>query len=102
MNHEELIKLLSPLANRQDIPNEVRDLLHSAIARVRPSPSQFGIIIYGAVVLMLGITAIATVIGGIYLAVGSSHSNLPDAIVAIGSAAAGALGGLLTPTPRGR
>jgi len=56
--------------------------------------------IYRAVVAVLGITVIATVFAGLYLATkADANIKLPDAIVAIGSAAVGALADLLAPSP---
>jgi hypothetical protein len=48
---------------------------------------------------------LATVLGGIYIAMfakGDATISLPEGIVAIGSAAVGALAGLLAPSPQGR
>jgi len=54
------------------------------------------------VVVILGLTVLGTVFGGLALvSVGHADPNmkLPDSIVAIGSAAIGALAGLLAPSP---
>ena len=57
--------------------------------------------IYRVVVIVLGVTVIATIFGGLGLAfMGSQNYKLPAEIVAIGSAAVGALAGLLAPSPR--
>ena len=50
------------------------------------------------VVSALGITALIAVSGGIYLAA-KEVTTTPEILVAIGSAAVGALAGLLVPTP---
>lgn len=56
--------------------------------------------IYRIVVLVLGITVLATILGGLGLAYkGDVNYKLPAEIVAIGSAAVGALAGLLAPSP---
>jgi hypothetical protein len=47
------------------------------------------------VVLMLGLTLMIVVIGGVVLA--RDGKSIPDAIIAIGSVCAGALGGMLVP-----
>ena len=60
--------------------------------------------IYRLVVIFLGVSAVATVIGGIIIAIkstGTAKLELPQGIVAIGAAAVGALAGLLAPSPRG-
>jgi hypothetical protein len=58
--------------------------------------------IYRAVVLVLGLVVTATVLGGLGLAAlgNASSYKIPPEIVAIGSAAVGALAGLLAPSPR--
>jgi len=57
--------------------------------------------IYRVVVIVLGVTVIATIFGGLGLAfMGNQNYKLPAEIVAIGSAAVGALAGLLAPSPR--
>jgi len=58
--------------------------------------------IYRAVVLFLGFTLLMTVGGGIalsFVAKADAKVVLPEALVAIGSAAVGALAGLLAPSP---
>lgn len=54
--------------------------------------------IYRMVVGVLGLVMLAVVIGGLLLAV-LSPKDLPQGILAIGSAAAGGLVGLLVPSP---
>jgi hypothetical protein len=58
--------------------------------------------IYRIVVGALALIVLITVIGGIYLAViskGDAKVGLPEGVIAIGSAAVGALAGLLAPSP---
>ena len=59
------------------------------------------VFIYRAVVVVLGLTVLISVIGGLLLAFKGDITNykLPSEIVAIGSAAVGALAGLLAPSP---
>jgi hypothetical protein len=101
MSKDQVVQLLRPLATRADLPGEVRDSITGAIAAAE-SPLQYDLLIYRIVVCVLGITVLATVFGGIYLATKADAANikLPDAIVAIGSAAVGALAGLLAPSPK--
>lgn len=57
---------------------------------------------YRAVVMILGLVVIVVVVGGVVLAfktADGSSLTLPDAVVAMGSAAIGALAGLLAPSP---
>jgi hypothetical protein len=101
MKPTEVVALLSPLAGRQDIPQDAQGVLNRVLAEAS-SPLQYDLWIYRVVVCVLGFTVIATVIGGIFLAMKADPNiKLPDAIVAIGSAAVGALAGLLAPSPKG-
>lgn len=100
MKKNDLVQLLSPLAGRQDIPDDVRQIVGNAIA-VANSPLDYDLVIYRIVVTVLGAAVLVTVIGGIYLArKADPNIKLPDGIVAIGSAAVGALAGLLAPSPK--
>jgi hypothetical protein len=92
-------KLLAPLTLRSDVPQDARDAIAEAI---QGTPLSTDVWIYRAVVVILGVTVLGTVFGGLALvAVGHADPNmkLPDSIVAIGSAAVGALAGLLAPSP---
>jgi uncharacterized integral membrane protein len=101
MKQTELIQLLSPLTSRTDLPADAKAVVSQAVTAAA-SPLQYDLWIYRAVVAVLGITVIAKVFGGIYLATkADTNIKLPDAIVAIGSAAVGALAGLLAPSPKG-
>jgi hypothetical protein len=53
--------------------------------------------LYRMVVMVLGLTVIASTGGALVLAL--SGQSTPEVIVALGSAAIGGLGGLLTPSP---
>ena len=56
--------------------------------------------IYRVVVCVLGLVVLAVVIGGLLLAIISpTAKDVPQGILAIGSAAAGGLVGLLVPSP---
>lgn len=61
--------------------------------------------IYRIVVVALSLIVLSTVLGGIYLAVigkGDAKIALPEGVIAIGSAAVGAMAGLLAPSPVAR
>jgi len=93
---------LRALLARDDVPREVREVIASAIQATPLANDKW---IYRVVVLVLGITVIGAVFGGIAIAIiakGDVNMKLPDAVVAIGSAAVGALAGLLAPSPVGR
>lgn len=61
-----------------------------------PSPLQSDVFIYRLVVTFLGLTVIGTVIGGFILTF-KAGAEIPQGLVALGSAAVGALAGLLAP-----
>lgn len=90
---------LAALVTRNDIPQDARDLISSAM---RSRVLENDVWIYRAVVMILGLTVLATVFGGLAIVLLKSQDAnllLPDSIVAIGSAAVGALAGLLAPSP---
>jgi hypothetical protein len=102
VKQSEIITKLAPLVGRTDIPDDVRSLISATVSE--PDPLRTDVWIYRTVVIILGVTVLATVFGGIYLAIISKadlNVKLPDAVVAIGSAAVGALAGLLAPSPKG-
>ena len=99
MAESDVRKLLAPLTLRSDVPQDARAAISAAI---EATPLSTDVWIYRAVVVILGLAVVGTVFGGLALvAVGHADTNmrLPDAIVAIGSAAVGALAGLLAPSP---
>jgi hypothetical protein len=102
MQQNEIAMQLTPLAARADIPDDAKAVLNSTIKNLG-SPLGSDVWIYRAVVVILGICVISTVLGGIFLVIygkGEVKMALPDGIVAIGSAAVGALAGLLAPSPK--
>jgi hypothetical protein len=84
------------------IPDAQKEDLIKKLESV-PRPLDSDPWIYRMVVFFLGFCVIATVVGGIFLTyTGGTSQNfqIPQGIVAIGSAAVGALAGLLAPSPR--
>ena len=65
------------------------------------APLQTDVWIYRMVVAALGLTVLGGIIGSIVLA-GMGIKDIPQVIVALGSAAVGALAGLLAPSPNGK
>jgi hypothetical protein len=55
--------------------------------------------VYRLVVLSLGLVVILSVAGSIFLAATKGDNAIPDIMTALGSAAVGALAGLLAPAP---
>jgi hypothetical protein len=85
---------LSAIVARQDVPQDARETISSIVN----TPLQTDVWIYRLVVLVLGATALTTVMAAIIL-VATKNGELPEAVLAIGSTAVGALAGLLAPAP---
>lgn len=101
---EELVKraLIEPGLLEKIKADPVRALqtLASEVVRDLPSnpPLQTDVWIYRVVVGALGMAVLAALLGAIVLAL-KSQGETPDILTAIGSAAVGALAGLLAPSP---
>ena len=74
-----------------------------AVEKIKENPLDYDVWIYRMVVFSLGATILAIIIGVIFL-IGSGKisddKNVPTILTAIGSAAIGALAGLLAPSPK--
>ena len=57
--------------------------------------------IFRLVVSFLGVAVLLTIILGFYLSI-KTAATIPEGLIALGSAAVGALAGLLAPSPMGR
>jgi hypothetical protein len=99
---DDLSRQFTALVARNDIPQDARDVISAVVAS---SPLQTDRWIYRAVVVVLGLTVLSTVLGGLAIVLflhQDASLKLPDSLVAIGSAAVGALAGLLAPSPVSR
>ena len=90
-------KAMARISAESTIPDTVKQDLVMTLG-MAGSPLQTDPWIYRRVVASLGFAVIATVLGGLWLA-GSSGADVPEGIIALGSAAVGALAGLLAPSP---
>jgi len=102
MKQKEVEQRIAKVLDREDLPSDVREELTNTVSGLR-TPLQTDVWIYRIVVVTLGLIVLATVCGGIYISViarGDATVQLSEGIVAIGSAAVGALAGLLAPGPR--
>ena len=101
MDNKRIAESLSLIAERDDVPEDVKSAVTDSVEQLR-SPIEYDLWIYRWVVIVLGIIAVITVIGGIAITLflRDASITLPDAIVALGSAAVGALAGLLAPAPK--
>lgn len=73
-------------------------LKRAAVEAKRQLPRDGDIVVYRMVVGFLGSTVLLVALGTIALT-WNNVTNLPDVLTALGSAAVGALAGLLAPTP---
>lgn len=102
MNDNKVEDVISSIRATTDIPEASKRELIKRLESI-PRPLETDPWIYRMVVLFLGLTILVTVLGGIILTwVGGTSQNfqIPQGVVAIGSAAVGALAGLLAPSPR--
>jgi hypothetical protein len=72
----------------------------ATLQRLARPPSGGDKWIYRVVVIALGLTGLFVVVGVFTLKALNNDTTIPDALVAIGSAAIAALAALLAPTPR--
>jgi hypothetical protein len=77
----------------------LRDLASETTKELIPPVLKREVGIYYVVVGALGFVAVSTVIGAIFLTAAATV-KIPDVITALGSAAIGALAGLLAPSPK--
>jgi hypothetical protein len=100
---EEMRGLLQTIINDAAVPEAIRKKAEDALTSGFPV-YQGDVWVYRIVVIVLGITVLLTVTGGLGLAFTGSPNNykMPPELIALGSAAVGALAGLLAPSPRER
>ncbi|MDI7259235.1 MAG: hypothetical protein QME90_04845 [Thermodesulfobacteriota bacterium] len=98
--------------------NNIKDMLQELIVQVTNDPSlsadqkvkllgslqkistplQSDRWIFRLVVAFLGFSVLFTIVGGFYLSI-KTAATIPEGLIALGSAAVGALAGLLAPSP---
>jgi hypothetical protein len=78
------------------LAKEIQSRPAEAIAELA-APLERDVWIYRIVVGALSLVAVLSIVGAIVVAVGTNDTQVPDAVVALGSAAVGALAGLLAP-----
>ncbi len=98
MKVDSVRELATMIAKDKSLEEEIRKDPAKAIAKIAESPLKTDKWIYRIVVSALGLAVLLTVSGGIYLAA-KPDTAIPEILIAIGSAAVGALAGLLTPIP---
>jgi hypothetical protein len=86
------------LASASDA-GDVREVLADAKAEAVGKAFIPDTFVYKATVIVLGTSVIVVVLAQLLIALEIGHDKIPDGIIAIGSAAIGALAGLLAPAP---
>jgi len=92
-------ELAERVAQDPSLEAEIRADPVRALASIA-TPLQTDVWIYRMVVAALGLVVLIAISGSIYLA--NTQSGVPDAVISLGSAAGGALAGLLAPSPAAR
>jgi hypothetical protein len=87
------------VAQDPNLQQEIKDDPVNALANLA-APLESDVWIYRTVVVALGLTVLLAMVGSIVL--GFKNMAFPDASLALGSAAVGALAGLLAPAPGNR
>jgi hypothetical protein len=98
---ERILKGSKPLRKLIEQDPQVLATIREELVRYYPTPAYVGdSSIYKAVVWFLGLVALIAMLGAVGLALQNKGDQaIPDVITALGSAAIGALAGLLAPSP---
>ena len=95
---ERIQGLVAEIAEDTTFSSEQKAKLLSSLGTIA-TPLQTDRWIYRLVVAFLGSTLILTVVGGFALVLTGQSKPMPEGLIAMGSAAVGALAGLLAPSP---
>lgn len=100
---ESIAELATAVRKDPDLKKEIAADPEGALSRIAATPLQTDKVIYRIVVSALGGTALIALIGAIIITLSDPINDVPRAIpeilLALGSAAVGALAGLLAPAP---
>ena len=91
------LALMSEIINNNKLTTKDKKKLLSEVRKVRPALQDRWI--YRWVVYLLGGTVVLTVLGGFYIIGWAGKIEIPNGLIALGSAAIGALAGLLANRP---
>jgi hypothetical protein len=95
-----LQELIQQVTNDNSLPADQKVKLLTSLQKL-PTPLQSDRWIYRLVVAFLGLAVLFTIIGGFILSF-KTAVTIPEGLIALGSAAVGALAGLLAPSPMTR
>lgn len=94
---ETLQELIREVSNDPSLPSDQKVKFLGDLQKLA-TPLQSDRWIFRLVVAFLGMTVLLTVLGGFYLSI-KTAATIPEGLIALGSAAVGALAGLLAPSP---
>ncbi|MBS3921438.1 MAG: hypothetical protein KG012_21400 [Deltaproteobacteria bacterium] len=94
---ETLQNLIQQVTNDNSLSSDQKVKLLESLQTLS-TPLQSDRWIFRLVVAFLGLTVLLTVLGGFYLSI-KTAATIPEGLIALGSAAVGALAGLLAPSP---
>jgi hypothetical protein len=97
---ETLQELIQQVTSNTSLPVDQKVKLLEILQKLS-TPLQSDRWIFRLVVAFLGVAVLLTIIGGFYLSI-KTAATIPEGLIALGSAAVGALAGLLAPSPIGR
>ena len=97
---EPLQELIQQVTSNTSLPPDQKIKLLESLQKI-PTPLQTDRWIFRLVVAFLGVAVLLTIIGGFYLSI-KTAATIPEGLIALGSAAVGALAGLLAPSPMAR
>jgi hypothetical protein len=97
---ETLKELVEQITNDASLPPDQKVKLLGNLQKLS-TPLQYDRWIFRLVVAFLGVAVLLTIIGGFYLSI-KTAATIPEGLIALGSAAVGALAGLLAPSPMTR
>lgn len=94
---ETLQNLIQQVTNDNSLSSDQKVKLLESLQTLS-TPLQSDRWIFRLVVAFLGLTVLLTALGGFYLSI-KTAATIPEGLIALGSAAVGALAGLLAPSP---
>jgi hypothetical protein len=95
-----LQELIQQVTNGASLPADQKVKRLGSLQKLS-TPLQSDPLIYRLVVGFLGSAVVLAIIGGFYLSI-KTAATIPEGLIALGSAAVGALAGLLAPSPMTR
>jgi hypothetical protein len=103
---KQMVDVLDEIEKNDKLKEEFKTNKESAVKKAynvvrskKQNPLTYDIWLYRTVVFSLGVTLFCTIIGAIIITL-IGKGDVPQILIAVGSAAVGALAGLLAPPPK--